>query len=142
MVEIGYLYAIIGVFSGIIATFLLLQYRNPRLRQVKETETFWFNECQNLRKEIRRLKSSLTNAKQGRIPYDVVDAASTDQFVDGIMSVLPPNLKGVVFPFKGMIRDELEKHPEYKDSIIEFVKQKAGAATKQDEKQAQHAEVL
>jgi len=122
-------------FSGILAggvisyiTYSMIGSRNPRVRQMKEQESFWYNETQNLRKEIKLLKRAVSQSKSGTIPYDAVNATSDDQLIEAIFAVLPSNLKHIINPFKESAKEYVAKNPEIKDAIVQTIKAKAGAA--------------
>ena len=125
------LVAFCGILSGGVisyVTFSLIGSRNPRVRQMREQESFWYNETQNLRKEIKTLKRTVSQTKMGTIPYDAVNATNDDQLIEAIFAVLPSNLKHIISPFKETAKDYVAKNPEIKEAIVQTIKQKAGAA--------------
>jgi len=125
------LVAFSGILAGGVISYIiysLIGSRNPRVRQMKEQESFWYNETQNLRKEIKLLKRAVSQSKSGNIPYDAVNATSDDQLIEAIFAVLPSNLKHIINPFKESAKEYVAKNPEIKDAIVQTIKAKAGAA--------------
>jgi hypothetical protein len=131
------LIAFCGVLLGGVLSYTiysLIGARNPRVKQMREQESFWYNETQNLRKEIKTLKRQVSNGKMGNIPYDAMNATTDDQLIEAIFAVLPSNLKHIINPFKETAKDYVSKNPEIKDAIIQTIKQKAGAAAGKETK--------
>jgi hypothetical protein len=131
------LWAICGVlFGGVLSyiCFSVFASKGPKMKQMRENENFWYEETTLLRKEIKGLKRAVSNGKAGAVPYGALDATSDDQMIEAIFSVLPSNLKHIISPFKENAKDYIKANPGVKEAILNTIKQKAGAAVKQDEK--------